>query len=186
MSYDLIFGRTHRDWSCGSLINKFPGQTPDIQQQSLDTAIEVSNQSVEKLFADTRKEIQNNYDAVQRLTRAKRLPAVEHKSFASFLEKWLDYGLSKNGIFGPDDIEQLTAYREANKRFTERPAIFINVAATPLKKPVVLPPALTAATTTSLVPSTVPPTASGGSGFGSWLLGIGLGLFGLGFIVRKK
>jgi len=186
MSYDLVFGKIHRDWSCGSLITKTPWQASDAQQQSLDTAIEVSNQSVEKLFTDTRKEIQNNYDAVQRLTRAKRLPAVERKSFASFLEKWLDYGLSKNGLFGPEDIEQLTTYREANKRFTERLAIFINVAATPLKKPIALPPALTAAATTAMVPATVPPAASGGGSIAVWLLGIGLGFLGLGFMTGKK
>lgn len=178
MAHDLIFGKTSRDWSCGALVQRFPTSSP--VQADLDVAIETSASSVESLFQEVRKAIQQNFDSAVRLTRAKRLPGAEWKSFSQFMNKWLAFGLSKNGTFGPDDIDSLAAFREANKRFTERLAVYLNIANTPLKKPIQLPlPAPVA-----LAPTAPPPDKSGGGSWG-WLLGLGLGLAGLGFIVGK-
>ena len=181
MAYDLIFGKTKHDWSIGgSIVNRNPSSTT----LEVDAATDVSNKAVEQLFADTRREIQANWDTTQRLTRAKRLPAVEAKNVATFVNKWLNFGLSKNGVFYPEDIESLTQYREANKRFTERLAVFTHVASTPLKKPLSLPPAAPVALpgdSTALATVPQPPSSSS---FLSWLLGIAL--VGLGFVVGKR
>jgi len=179
MSYDLAFGRTQRDWSCGGLVNRFPGSATN-QQRDLDAAIEISNVSADRLFADVRGEIQTNYEIVMKLTRAKRLPTVESKKFTSFLEGWLNFGLSKNGIFTPDDIEALTQYREANKHFTEKLAVFVHAASVPFKKPLQNLPTPSA---TEIPSPPAPPVSSNSWG---WLLGLGLGLTGVAIVASKR
>ena len=181
MAHDLIFGKTNRDWSCGV----WTGPDKEHRQLALDVAAQTDSKKLGQLVRD---EIQRNYTTIVRLDTAKRLPVVERKAFGVFMRKWIDFGTahtqkSAQPIFTSEDIVALNNFREANKRFTERLNIFDQMAKTPLKEPVKITP-----TTSTDMVQFHPPGWQGPSAprpWG-WLLSLGLGLAGLGFLVGKK
>ena len=183
MAYDIFLGHTSRDWSCGNVaapvVPGMPRQQADMPQLDSKT-----------LAATTRREIDANTREMIRLTNLKRLPEVERKAFGVFFKKWLTFNETHREGFGEKfegpDYVSLWNFREANKRFTDRLTVFANMAKTPLKTPVSQPVAQSVVPSTALVQfrpegslSPVSPRPWG------WLLGLGLGLAGLGFIVGK-
>ena len=173
MAHDLIFGKTSRDWSlgrsslCGILLD--PTITSQLAEQGLKPAFETR-----ALAKKVRADIDKNVREMTRLTNEKRLPEVERKAFGVFFRKWLAFNEEKNQKFTSDDFVALTNFSEANKRFTERLAVFTQMAKTPLKTPV------GPVESVALVP-----TVEGGKPWGFWM-GLGLGVLGLGFLARIK
>jgi hypothetical protein len=173
MSFDLIFGKTQRDWSCGAVLALEDVKNPQALQDDL-----FARRDSKKLGSLVKAEIQKNFTTIVRLDTAKRLPVAERKAFGAFMRKWVDFNFKKNSQFAESDFVALMNFREANKRFTERLAVFDKVAQTPLKQPLV--------TTTTVVPFLPPGSQAPESPRPwGWLLGLGLGLAGLGFITTK-
>ena len=174
MAYDLIFGKTSRDWSCGGQILSLA----DVRDNP--RAIEddlFARRDAKRIGVLAREEIQKNFTNIVRLDTAKRLPVAVRKEFGGFLRKWYAFNEPRNGKYTEADFVALVNFREANKRFTERLAIFDQLAKTPLKQPVA---------PTSLVPFGLPGSQAPASPRPwGWLLGLGLSLAGVGFLAGK-
>jgi hypothetical protein len=172
MAYDLIFGKTTRNWSCGAAMSLAEVQDPQTLQDDL-----FIRRDVKRLGSLTREEIQKNFNTIVRLDTAKRLPIAVRKEFGGFLRKWYDFNIPRNAKYVDADFIALINFREANKRFTERLTIYDQLAKTPLKQPVA---------PTSLVPFGLPgehpPSTPRPWG---WILSLGLGLAGIGFLAGK-
>ena len=172
MAFDLIFGRTRRDWSCGAVL-----ALDDVKDSRAIQDDLFARKDSKKIGSLVKSEIQKNFNTIVRLDTAKRLPIAERKAFGIFMRKWVDFNYNKNSQFTEADFVTLMNFREANKRFTERLAVFDQVAKTPLKKPLA-----TAAMIHFSPPGSQAPESPRPWG---WLLGLGLGLAGLGFITGK-
>ncbi len=123
MSYDLIFGKTARDWSCGAHVES-------------SAPIEITTRlQVNRLAEDTNREIVRSTNLAIRLGQNKRLPDAEKEPFKRFHKKWLAFMGSKKGRYRPEDTLALWNYRKLNERFKARFDVFAKVAATPLRKP---------------------------------------------------
>jgi hypothetical protein len=173
MAYDLIFGSTSRDWSCGGVMSFAEAKDPKKLQYDL-----FANQDASKLGSLVKKEIQENFNTAFRLENTKRLPLAERQAFCRFMTKWVDFNFQKDEKFSKEDFITLLNFREANKRFTERLAVFDQLAKTPLKTPV-------ASTALAKGPAGSPPPAPPSRAW-AWLLSLGLGLAGLSFIRKSK
>jgi hypothetical protein len=172
MSFDLIFGKTHRDWSCGAVL-----ALDDVKDSQALRDDLFARRDSKKLGSLVKAEIQKNFTTIVRLDTAKRLPVAERKAFGTFMRKWIDFNYNKNGRFVESDFVALMNFREANKRFTERLTVFDKIARTPLKQPLA---------STAMVPFSPPGSQAPESPRPwGWLLGLGLGLAGLGFITTK-
>ena len=174
MAYDLIFGKTSRDWSCGKqLLSLADARDPNRSENDLFT-----RRDTKRLGALVKDEIQTNFKTILRLDTAKRLPVATRKEYGNFFRKWYDFNYPRDGKYTDQDFVALLNFREANKRFTERLAVYDQLAKTPIKQPI---------TPTSLVPLGFPgggPAPSTPRPWG-WLLGLGLGLAGAGFLAGK-
>jgi hypothetical protein len=159
MAHDLILGKTKLDWSCGRAMSSPPAR-----------ALDDPNVSPQKLGEIVRSEIQKNYDTIVTLTTAKRLPEAERKAFGGFFRKWIAFALPKDGKFHSEDTVALINFRSANSSFVPRLKILADLARTPLTKS----PGMVTPTGTS---TPDPPRPWGLLS----ILGLGLGLFGLGF-----
>ena len=209
MAYDLIFGKTRRDWSCGGLgaqrvfdstlgSQTLGSQTLGAQgilslptessrrQLALDVSAQTDSKKLGQLVRD---EIQKNYDTIVRLDTARRLPVVERRAFGGFMRKWVDFGASRTTgnraqpEFTGEDVVALRNFREANQRFTDRLAVFDQMAKTPLRETPRLAPATSSNAIQFHPPGWQTPPSDRPWG---WLLGLGLGLAGLGFLAGKK
>ena len=170
MAYDLIFGKTTRNWGCGSVQALADVKSPDALKDDI-----FARRDAKRVGALVKEEIQKNFNTIVRLDTANRLPVAERKAFGGFMKKWVAFNYDKDGRYTEADFVALMNFREANKRFTERLNVFEHVAKTPLKKPVVdLVPFVPAG---SQSPDSPRPWG--------WLLGLGLGLAGLGFVANK-
>ena len=123
MAYDLIFGKTGRDWSCGA------------HPASTDPVGVVTQAQVNELAKNTNGEIVATTNLAIRLGQNKRLPDAEKEPFKRFHKKWLAFMDSKKGRYRPEDTLALWNYRKLNERFKARFDVFAKVAATPLRKP---------------------------------------------------
>ena len=177
MAYDLIVGKTKRDWSCGSILS-LPTEAAK-RETTVDTFAQLEAPEIGNAV---RNEIQKNYNTIVRLDTAKRLPVAVRKEFGGFLKKWLAFGTSHNGKFSGIDTVALNNFREANKRFTERLLVFDRLAKTPLTMPL-KQPAPPVALTLFHPPGWQAPTSPRPWG---WLLSLGLGLLGLRFLAGKN
>ena len=194
MAYDLIFGRTRRDWSCGGTGTQSLGALGILslpteasrRQLALDVSAQADSKRLGQLVRD---EIQKNYDTIVRLDTAKRLPVVERKAFGGFMRKWVEFGSahtagnSAQPAFTNEDVVALRNFREANRRFTDRLAVFDQMARTPLRETPRLAPATSSNAIQFHPPGWQIPHSDRPWG---WLLGLGLGLAGLGFLAGKK
>jgi len=181
MAHDLVFGKTRRDWSCGV----WAGPDRSHKQLALDVNAEIDSKKLGQLV---REEIQKNYDTIVRLDAARRLPVVERKAFGVFMRKWVDFGAvhaqkSAQPVFAGEDVVALKNFREANRRFTDRLAIFDQMAKTPVREPLKLTPVTAMETVQFHPPGWEGPSAPRPWG---WLISLGLGLAGLGFLVGKN
>jgi hypothetical protein len=177
MAHDLIFGKLARDWSCGAVLSLADVKDPKSLEYDL-----FATRDAKRIGSLAKEEIQKNFATIVKLDTAKRLPIAVRKEFGAFMRKWVDFNYARNSKYAERDFVALMNFREANKRFTERLAIFDQLAKTPLKQPV----APTLGSSPSLVPFRLPssqaPITPRPWG---WLLGLGLGLAGLGFIAGK-
>ena len=186
MARDLILGKTNRDWSCGIWAGPvWAGPDKSHKQLALDVAAQIDSKKLGQLV---REEIQKNYDTIVRLDTARRLPVVERKAFGVFMRKWVDFGSSRaqksaQPVFAGEDVVALKNFREANRRFTDRLVVFDQMAKTPIKEPVKLTPVTSTEMTQFHPPGWQGPTAPRPWG---WLISLGLGLAGLGFLVGKN
>ena len=176
MAYDLIFGKTSRNWSCGAVLSLADAQNPDALKDDL-----FARRDAKQVGSLVKNEIQQNYNTIVRLDTAKRLPLAVRKEFGSFMRKWYDFNVPRDGKYTQNDFMALLNFREANKRFTERLTIFDKLAKTPLKQPLSPPTGTTAMTPFSPPGSLIPETPRPWG----WLLGLGLGLAGMGFLAGK-
>ena len=138
MSYDLIFGKTKRDWSCGA-------HTESSAPIEITTKIQVG-----KLAEATNREIVKCTNLAIRLGRDGRLPEAEKEPFKRFHKKWLAFLGGKKGIYRPEDALALWNYRKLNERFKARFDVFAKVAATPIRRS----PKQASIETTALAPTT--------------------------------
>jgi hypothetical protein len=172
MAYDLIFGKTARNWGCGAVLALADVQNP----QELETDL-FARRDANRIGALAKEEIQKNFTTIVRLDTAKRLPVAFRKEFGGFMRKWVNFNYGRDGKYTERDFVSLLNFREANKRFTERLNVFDQLAKTPLKQPVA---------PTSLVPFGLP-GAQAAATPRPWglILGLGLGLAGLGYAAGK-
>lgn len=179
MAYDLVFGKTSRNFSCGAQVAKSlydlePSGSPDGEYKYTSPV---------DLGKKVKDEIQKNFDTAFRLTNAKRLPEVERKNFGLFMKKWLEFASPKTPKFKEEDLVMLMNFRKANERFTERFAIFDKMASTPLKVPVEIKPESKA------MVQFVPPGTMLEKPKFPWILtsifGLGVGILGFVFGKRK-
>jgi len=139
--------------------------------------------TVSALAETTTSEINKNAKTYLSLTKAKRLPEAEKAAFRTFHRKWVDYNDRHKRTFVEADQLALWNFRKANEVFTERLAVFVAVAKTPLKPK--------KETSTALMPYGRPFKAPGSdlpeSGR-AWpiLLGAGLAVAGLGMMLTRK
>ena len=142
MAYDLIFGKTSRDWSCGAHVES-------------SAPIEITSKiQVGKLAEDTNREIVRCTNLAIKLGQTGRLPEAEKMPFRKFHKKWIAFMSGKEGRYRAEDALALWNYRKLNERFKERFDTFAKVAATPLKPPA--GPLAPTAPTTALAPRTFP------------------------------
>lgn len=175
MAYDLIRGKTLRDWSCGAHPVPVPVSKPNLEV--------TASMDPNELAEITRSEIAKNASAVIRLRRAGRLPETELVLFRKFHSAWDDYWEFHQHKFRKPDNLNLWNLREINRQFTGRIATLNNLTKTPIKRPE--PPKLESTTLTTLPPSSI---ASSGHPW-SFLLGAGVALGILTFLGgqdRKK
>lgn len=137
MSFDLIFGKTKRDWSCGA-------HTESSAPIEITSKIQTS-----KLAETTNQEIVRCTNLAIKLSRDGRLPEAEKKPFRLFHKKWLVFLDNKHGTYRPEDALALWNFRKLNERFRSRFNVFAKVAATPIRKP----PKQAEIKTTALAPS---------------------------------
>lgn len=163
MAYDLIFGKTNRDWSCGAHVES-------------SAPIEISSKiQVNKLAEDTNREIVKTTNLAIKLGQNKRLPDAEKEPFKRFHKKWLAFMDSKKGRYRPEDTLALWNFRKLNERFRARFDVFAKVASTPLRKP----PESVVSKTTAIAPAAFPWT---------WAVPLwaGLAIAGLTWLGGKK
>lgn len=171
MAIDLLFGKTSRDWSCG-YYHKDEKLATEVKA---DTS---AKRDVAKIGPAARAEVQQNINKMVQLSSAGRVPEVERKAFGKFLEKWFAFALPRDGKFRGEDYVALSNFREANRRFAERLAVFEKMAATPLVKSPLAP-----------APPATPPAAlvtAPRTGWVALVIGALLGAAGLGFLVRRS
>lgn len=162
MAYDLIRGKTSRDWSCGAHLAPVPASKPSLEI--------TANMDPNELAEITRSEIAKNASAMIRLRRAGRLPEAELTSFRKFHSIWNDYWEFHRHKFRKVDSLNLWNLRETNLLFAGRITTLDKLAKTPIKRPE--PPKLESTTLTTLPPSSI---ASSGHPW-SFLLGAGVAL----------
>ena len=138
MSFDLIFGKTGRDWSCGA-------HTESSAPIEITTKIQAG-----KLAEATSREIVKCTNLAIKLGRDGRLPEAEKEPFKRFHKKWIAFLGSKRGIYQPGDTLALWNFRKLNERFKSRFDVFAKVAATPIRRP----PKPATIETTALIPAT--------------------------------
>ena len=125
MSYDLAFGQTTRDWSCGA--HTVPAPKPALETAAAANPIELSK--------TVQGEIARNANLAIRLRKAKRLPDAEFASYRKFHSTWIDYYDFHKGRFRTQDNLNLWNLRELNKQFAGRFEILNKLAKTPLTRP---------------------------------------------------
>jgi hypothetical protein len=174
MAHDLILGKINRDWSCGDLIERHPWP----EQPGPENAPPSSDPRAEGLFAETRSAIQSNFDTVQRLSRARRLPKSERKEFTDFMSKWMNFGMAKQGTLTAADVATIAQFRDANKQFTERLASYSRPSGEAPKDAARRPDLPTSPG------SPEAPPAEQKIPWG-WVIALGVGVAGLGYAVGK-
>ena len=123
MSFDLIFGKTKRDWSCGA-------------HTESSAPIEITSKlQVDKLAEATNREIVKCTNLAIKLGQDGRLPEAEKEPFKKFHKKWVAFLSAKHGTYRPEDALALWNFRKLNERFKSRFDIFAKVAATPIRRP---------------------------------------------------
>ena len=123
MAYDLIFGKTKRNWSCGA------------HPASTDPTGVVTQAQVDELAKSTNGEIVKSTNLAIKLSRGKRMPEAEKEPFKRFHKKWLAFtGSRKDGCRTADALA-LWNFRKLNERFKARFDVLARVAATPIRKP---------------------------------------------------
>ena len=170
MAYDLIRGKTSRDWSCGAHLAPVPASKPSLEV--------TSNMDPNELAEIIRSEIAKNASAMIRLRRAGHLPEAELVSFRKFHATWDDYWEFHRHKFRKPDSLNLWNLREINRQFTGRIAALDKLARTPIKRPVPPKPESTAL---AVAPSPVLSSTSSGHPW-SFLLGAGITLGVLTFL----
>ena len=138
MAYDLIFGKTARDWSCGA------------HPASTDPVGVVTQAQVDDLAKSTNREIVRTTNLAIKLSRDKRMPDAEKAPFKKFHKKWLAFMESHRNGCGVGDALALWNFRKLNERFKARFDMFARVATIPVSKPIEAAPAQA----TPLVPRT--------------------------------
>jgi len=123
MAYDLIFGKTGRDWSCGA------------HPASTDPTGVVTQAQVDELAKSTNGEIVKSTNLAIKLSRGKRMPEAEKEPFKRFHKKWLDFTASRKDGCRIADALALWNFRKLNERFKARFDVLARVAATPIRKP---------------------------------------------------
>ena len=123
MAYDLIFGRTKHDWSCGAHLS------------SSDPTGVVTQAQVDGLARDTASEIVRSTNLAIKLSRGKRMPDAEKEPFRRFHKRWMAFRESRRDRYGVTDALALWNFRKLNERFKARFDVLAKVAATPLRKP---------------------------------------------------
>ena len=138
MAYDLIFGKSSRDWSCGA------------HPASTDPVGVVTQAQVNELAKNTNSEIVAATNLAIKLSRGKRMPEAEKEPFKKFHRKWLAFMDSHRRGCRVEDALALWNFRKLNARFKERFDLLARVAATPIGKPIKTAPAQV----TALAPKT--------------------------------
>ena len=138
MAYDLIFGKTKRDWSCGA------------HPTSTDPTGVATQAQVDELAKNTNREIIRSTNLAIKLSRSKRMPEAEKEPFKRFHKKWLAFMENRRNGYRVEDALALWNFRKLNERFRTRFDVLAKVAATPIRKPT----ETTATETTALVPRT--------------------------------
>ena len=138
MAYDLIFGKTSRNWSCGA------------HPASTDPTGMVTQSQVDELAKATNGEIVQSTNLAIKLSRSKRLPDAEKEPFKRFHGKWMAFTASRRDGCRIADALALWNFRKLNERFRSRLDVFARVAATPIRKPA----GSDAAESTALAPRT--------------------------------
>lgn len=168
MSYDLVLGKTSRDWSCGSgPVAIAPSPVP-VPASGIET---IAAMNPTTLAINTRNEIARCANTIMSLKRASRLPEAEFVAYRKFHSKWIDFWDFHSGKFRSQDLLNLWNLREINRQFIARVKILGKLAQTPIKRPVSPSGPLEKITETSLTPVTKGP---------SWLFwGISSALVGI-------
>jgi hypothetical protein len=135
MAYDLIFGKTSRNWSCGTHL------------VSTDPTGVVTQAQVDELAKATNGEIVQSTNLAIKLSRSKRLPDAEKEPFKRFHGKWMAFTASRRNGCRIADALALWNFRKLNERFRSRLDVFARVATTPVGKPIEAAPA------TAMVPA---------------------------------
>lgn len=168
MAIDLIFGRTRRDWSCGSLLD-FP--THKRRQELAQDAI--ASAEAGKLGLVVENEFRRTFSTASALINSGRMPASDRKAFRTLLQKWQAFSLPRDGKYTGDDYVVLTNFRDANRRMSRKIASLGATAHSPTPST-----ALSATPPESSPPKTTTPRLS--------RLGIGLAaLFTLGYLYAR-
>ena len=129
MSYDLIFGKTKRDWSCGA------------HPASTDPVGVVTQAQVNELARNTNSEIVRTTNLAIKLSRSKRMPDAEKEPFKKFHKKWLSFMDSHKRGCRVEDALALWNFRKLNERFKSRFDLLAKMASTPVGKPMEPAPA---------------------------------------------
>jgi hypothetical protein len=124
MAYDLIFGKTSRNWSCGNLV---------VQPQPDADRPWKTNADPAELGEVTRKEITANMKLAIQLSKAGRLPQADKEQFSRFHRRWTDAYSARKGKWKKQDVLPLWNFREANKKLGARLKAFEIIAKTPAK-----------------------------------------------------
>ena len=127
MAYDLIFGTTTRDWSCGQLP---PASAP--ASRSFEAT---ANMDPSALAEAVRHEIATTTSMALRLRKTKHIPDSAYHAYRKFHSAWNDYWDFHKGRFHTQDNLNLWNLRELNKQFAGRFKILDDLAKTPLKRP---------------------------------------------------
>jgi hypothetical protein len=171
MAMDLFLGRTGWNWSRGVKASSVCGAGTELFTVLEDMPPALAERIRGEIDATSRETI--------RLINLKRLPEADRNTWKRFFKKWLVYWDGKKGDFSSQDRVTLINFQKANKLFSDRIAIFSQVAKTPLvprkKEEKIEKPFRPEGST--------PP--SGGSSW-KWLVGVGLGMIGLGFLSGRK
>lgn len=171
MAFDLIFGRTRRDWSCGSLLD-FP--THKRRQELAQDAIASSEAG--KLGPVVENEFRQTFAAASALINSGRMPSPDRKTFRILLQRWQTFSLPRDGKYTGDDYVALTNFREANRRMSRKIA---SLSAAPIAHP----------PTPATTPSTPPPESSPPKTAAPRISKLGLGLaalFTLGYLYDRS
>lgn len=130
MAYDLIRGRTSRDWACGAgrdILVSTPTPNPGMEN--------ASNLDPSALAEDTRHEIAKTTSLAIQLAKAKRLPPADYAAFKKFHRAWIAYSDQHARDWAQRDNLSLWNFRQIDKQFNARFKVFDTVAKTPITKP---------------------------------------------------